>query len=484
VSDTERPPPIAVAAGTVSALLLELAHAPPREMGGALPSLRPGQTVGGFEVVREIGRGGFGVVYEARDLKQGRMVALKALRIGGTIDPKEERLLREADAAARLSHPNIVTVLDAGHWVTGPFLVLELLRGQTLGELLAQGPIPVRDALRIGVEVARGVAHAHAEGVIHRDLTPGNVFLCDGGPVKVLDFGMAHAFGRRKLEGGTRAYMAPEQRRGAPEDERTDVFALGIVMHQMLSGELPFPEEGALRRDAKAPRLEISGMPALGALIARMLELDPVDRPRDAEQVLTALTGFRQHLERDASSGSSVRARRPASGWTRIGAGTALAALVVGGAYAWMSERPSRTEAAGASLPRAIPQLVSPNPEVSAGPPPAPAAGGSPEAPPVRPPERPHTAPDGRIVDCRASIGAVPTPPRTTGDGVLTIVAEPFGNFFVNGRAHGETPGECRVSAGTYSIRVVHPQLGARAATVKVRPGQRTTWTADFLEQR
>jgi hypothetical protein len=87
-------------------------------------------------------------------------------------------------------------------------------------------------------------------------------------------------------------------------------------------------------------------------------------------------------------------------------------------------------------------------------------------------------------VDCRASIGAVPTPPRTTGDGVLTIVAEPFGNFFVNGRAHGETPGECRVSAGTYSIRVVHPQLGARAATVKVRPGQRTTWTADFLEQR
>src|SRR5206468_1865184 len=162
-------------------------------------------------------------VYEAHDRESGRAVAFKAVKAGGKPDLREERLLREAEAAARLSHPNIVTLLDVGRCEQGPYLVLELLRGMPLATRLKQGALPVREALHMGVEVAKGVAHAHAQGVVHRDLTPGNVFLCDDGQVKVLDFGMAHAFGRRKVEGGTKAYMAPEQSRGAPEDERTDV---------------------------------------------------------------------------------------------------------------------------------------------------------------------------------------------------------------------------------------------------------------------
>ena len=284
--------------GALSALLLEIAEAPRAEAGGAWePVLRPGAVVGRFELVRELGRGGFGVVWEARDRELGRSVAFKAVRAGGQAGVREERLLREAEAAARLSHPNIVTLYDVGRGEQGPFLVLELLNGRTLDERRAKGPIPAPEALRIAIEVARGVAHAHANGVVHRDLTPRNVFLCDDGQVKVLDFGMAHAFGQRRVDGGTRAYMAPEQARGAPEDERTDVFAFGVILHQMLSGELPSASQGG-KRARPAQKLEVPGAPSLGGLVARMLERDPLKRPRDGAEVLAALSAVQAELER------------------------------------------------------------------------------------------------------------------------------------------------------------------------------------------
>jgi TolB-like protein/Flp pilus assembly protein TadD len=284
--------------GALSALLQEIAGAPTAELGGAWgPVLHPGAVVGRFELVRELGRGGFGVVWEAKDRELGRSVAFKAVRAGGQASVREERLLREAEAAARLSHPNIVTLFDVGRSEQGPYLVLELLSGRTLHERSAQGPISLREALRIGVEVAKGMAHAHAHGVVHRDLTPGNVFLCDDGQVKVLDFGMAHAFGQRRVDGGTRSYMAPEQVRGAPEDERTDVFALGVILHQMLSGELPATMGKGRERSRSAPGLEIPPAPALGELVARMLERDPLKRPRDGGQVLAALSAIQAELE-------------------------------------------------------------------------------------------------------------------------------------------------------------------------------------------
>ncbi len=312
--EKERRSASTVAPGAVTALLEDLARGSSRP-DEEHPAFRPGQVVGRFELVREIGHGGFGVVYEARDKELGRTVAFKALRPGGKLDLKEERLLREAEAAARLSHPNIVTLYDLGHCERGPYLVLELLHGRTLAEELGRGAIPVREALRIGVEVAKGVAHAHAHGVIHRDLTPGNVYLCDDGQVKVLDLGMAHAFGHRKLDGGTRAFMAPEQARGAPEDERTDVFALGVILHRMLSGELPFPDAEALASPNLAPELVVSGAQLLAALVGRMLEKDPVKRPRDAGEVLSALTVLQREPEQLASRGSArVRTRRRSPG--------------------------------------------------------------------------------------------------------------------------------------------------------------------------
>jgi serine/threonine protein kinase len=227
-SDDDTAGGTAAAAGGVSGLLGELAHAPEIELGSAWEHvLRPGAVVGRFELVRELGRGGFGVVYEARDHELGRSVAFKAVRAGERASLQEERVLREAEAAARLSHPNIVTLYDAGRCEHGPYLVLEMLRGETLAARLSEEPVPLHEALRIASDVANALAHAHREGVVHRDLSPGNVFLCDDGRVKVLDFGLSHAFGRRHISGGTPGYMAPEQWRGAPEDERTDVYALG-----------------------------------------------------------------------------------------------------------------------------------------------------------------------------------------------------------------------------------------------------------------
>ncbi|BDG04083.1 protein kinase domain-containing protein [Anaeromyxobacter oryzae] len=347
--------PRGLRSGALSALLEELARTGDAAHGSWDRALRPGAVIGRFELVREVGRGGFGVVYEARDLELGRTVAFKALFAGDRPDVREERLLREAEAAARLSHPNVVTLHDVGRSEHGPYLVLELLRGETLAARLAYGPLPVREALRIAVDVAKGLAHAHAAGVVHRDLTPGNVYLCDDGQVKVLDLGMAHAFGRRKLDGGTPEYMAPEQWRGAPEDERTDVFALGVILYQMLAGAPPFPADGgrSLQDPRPAPVLEVAHAPGLGALVARMLEKDPVRRPRDGREVQAALAAFERELNR-APPGAAirVRARRP---WRRRRWAAALAAAValalVGiGAAAVRSARAPRVAGAAASL--------------------------------------------------------------------------------------------------------------------------------------
>ena len=251
------------------------------------------------------------MVWEAHDRDLGREVALKAVGPGGRSDLRGERLLLEAEAAARLSHPNIVTLFDAGRSEQGPYLVLELLRGETLAKRLDQGPITVWEALRVAVEVAKGLAHAHEHGVVHRDLTPGNVFLWADGQVKVLDLGMAHAFGKPKAEGGTRAYMAPEQAAGAPEDERTDVFALGVVLYRMLSGKLPFPEatNARARHIGSPPSLEVQDVPALAELVGKMLSKDPVKRPRNAGEVLAAFTAFQSELSHSPPTASVVRVR-------------------------------------------------------------------------------------------------------------------------------------------------------------------------------
>jgi len=333
-TDRDRGTPAAPAPGALTALLLELAAVPPvPEL--PRPTLSPGTMVGRFEVVRQIARGAFGDVYEARDQELGRSVALKLIQPGR--DRAREALsAREAEAVARLSHPNLVTLFDAGRWAGGPYLVFELLRGRTLERRLLDGPLPVREAVHVAVEVARGLAHAHADGVVHRDLKPANVFLAEDGKVKILDFGLAHALGWRRVSGGTPDYMAPEQWAEAPEDERTDVYALGVLLHRMLAGVHPFPaSEGRWSAGRRpAPRLEIAGFPELGPLVVRMLELDPTGRPRDAREVLAILGPIEAALGGGAAPSPArvrtawrevVRWLLPLSGAALLGAGVRLA---------------------------------------------------------------------------------------------------------------------------------------------------------------
>ncbi len=302
---------------SISALLSEIARAPEVDIAAAAQRLRPGVIVEArFEIVREIGRGGFGVVYEARDLALGRAVAFKVVAGVGKGAAREDRLMREAAAAARLCHPNIVQLHDMGHSEYGPYLVLEMLRGRTLATRLEEGPLPPREAVHVARDVAAALVHAHAAGVIHRDLNPRNVCIAEDGHAKVLDFGLARAFGQRGVDGGTPGYMAPEQWRGAPEDERTDVFALGALTFEMLTGELAFPGEKGARGARAAPMLEVPAMPELAGLVHRMLAIDPVERPRDAaavarelDEILAPVPGSSDPAD-PAPAGQRPRARR------------------------------------------------------------------------------------------------------------------------------------------------------------------------------
>jgi TolB-like protein/tetratricopeptide (TPR) repeat protein len=323
-------PPHPPEPGSLSALLADLAQIPealPEDAPSAL--LGKGSRVGRYELQAELGRGAFGVVFEATDTASGRQVAFKVVR-PGKADVGAEQIRREAETIAHLSHPNLVGLLDAGRCEAGPYLVLELLRGITLKARLKQGPVAPAEAVRIVLEVARGLAHAHERGVVHRDLKPSNVFLCQDGSVRLLDFGLAHAFGRRRLDGGTPDFMAPEQWRGAPEDERTDVFALGILLYRLLSGELPFPDDGGATACSPdpAPTLVVADAPGLSELVASMLEKDPVDRPRDAAAVVAVLEAVRTEPgTSELSLSGSVRIRRRArrSTLTRLAVGGAVA---------------------------------------------------------------------------------------------------------------------------------------------------------------
>ena len=222
--------------------------------GGRVEPLAPGQVVGGrYRIEEKVGAGGMGVVYRARDLKLERAVAFKVLNHLAAQSPgMPERFLREARAAARIKHPGVVDVYDVVE--CGPLIciAMEWLRGQDLSRRVKRAPLGVLDALDLGIELAEAVAAAHAEGIIHRDLKPENIFLAEEGArvvLKVLDFGIAKlanaAPGTPRLTEtdqifGTRLYMSPEQLRGLPVDERTDVFAMGAVLYEVLAGRPAF----------------------------------------------------------------------------------------------------------------------------------------------------------------------------------------------------------------------------------------------------
>ncbi len=225
--------------------------------------LTAGEKLGTYEILSPIGAGGMGEVYRARDAKLGRKVAIKVLPEEFSQHPQKlARFQREAKLLAALNHPGIATLHDLEESEGKPFLVMELVDGETLAERIARGPVPVDEALTISQQVAEALEAAHEKGVIHRDLKPANVKVKPEGQVKILDFGLAKAFADEVPRGrafgvptlsrdatragvilGTAAYMSPEQAKGKTVDKRTDIFSFGIVLFEMLTGQRAFSGE-------------------------------------------------------------------------------------------------------------------------------------------------------------------------------------------------------------------------------------------------
>ncbi len=292
-------------------------------------SLQAGERLGPYEVVRRIGAGGMGEVYQARDTRLHRDVALKVLPTGAASDPERvERFEREARAAAALNHPNNHAVHDIGYDRTGPFIVSELLQGATLrGHSPPGRPWPPARVLDLAVQVAQGLAAAHARGIIHRDLKPENIFVSDDGVVRILDFGLARltepvgpSDGQETLtrDGaplGTVGYMAPEQVRGQTVDARTDIFAFGAVIHELLSGERTFAGDSTadamLAVLSKEPRdlADLSVPSPFARIVARCLEKRPDARFQSASDLAFALKGV---ASSDAFADRTARVVTPA----------------------------------------------------------------------------------------------------------------------------------------------------------------------------
>ena len=287
--------------------------------------LSAGERIGPFQIAGPIGKGGMGEVYRARDTRLNRDVALKMLPEGSEADPEDlQRFERETRAIAALNHPNILAIHDTGVYRELPYAVTELLQGESLAERLRAGPVAPPKATEIACQVAEGLAAAHARGVIHRDIKPDNIFVTHEGRAKILDFGIARIENPALRTGkgglvsahtssvfvlGTAGYIAPEQVRGRRADARSDLFALGAVYFEMMTGRRAFQRDtavetlGAVLRDDPRKLREVEKIPeALRSIVFRCLEKDPADRYQSASDLAMDLRAWQAGAIKEAGA--------------------------------------------------------------------------------------------------------------------------------------------------------------------------------------
>jgi len=263
-----------------------------------------GKTVSHYKILEKLGEGGMGVVYKAEDTKLKRTVALKFLPPELTRDPEaKERFVQEAQAASALDHPNICNVHEIGETDEGQlFIAMACYEGETLKKRIGRGQMPFYEAVRVAIQVGEGLASAHARGIVHRDVKPANIVVTSDGMAKILDFGLAKLAGQARLTKtsstlGTIAYMSPEQARGEDIDHRTDIWSLGVLLYEMLTGQLPFRgehESAQLYSIVHEDPQELSslrpGTPSLvSSVIGKALQKDRASRYQTVEELVTDL---------------------------------------------------------------------------------------------------------------------------------------------------------------------------------------------------
>jgi len=315
-------------------------------------ALARGSSIGPYQILFRLGSGGMGEVWRARDTRSDRDVAIKVLSPEAVRDPERmSRFATESKAATALKHPNILAVYEVGESEFGPYIVMEFVDGETVRSMLNEGRLPLGRALDVAAQAAEGIANAHAAGMVHRDVKPENLMVSRQGVVKILDFGLARllrpggAFGdteaARTAVGmvvGTAGYLSPEQLRGERATERSDVFALGVVLYEMAMGSNPFQRSNAVEtfsailRDDPPP-LDRVGAPAeLSFVIGRALAKKPEERFASAQELAADLWRVRALVggESETEHAPEVSPAGPRRGALLIATVAIFAVAVVG----------------------------------------------------------------------------------------------------------------------------------------------------------